>query len=89
MEQSIFSHDIPGLYARYVKDLSVNDFSLKWEGVSAPYFTNGIEVEHYSGLEINNFTGTGAPGNRSAVPVSLKNGNGFRTDLGDESVKMK
>lgn len=89
MEQSIFAHDIPALYARYVKDLAVIDFSLKWEEIRAPYFTNGIEVENYSGLEIVNFAGTGAPGNSSAFPVSLMNGSGFHTNLDNKSVKIK
>ena len=89
MEQSIFSHDVPGLFARYVKGLSIIDFTLEWKNINEPYFTNGIEAENYSDLEIINFTGSSAPGNSSAYPVSLINGSGFRTDLDNKSVRIK
>jgi polygalacturonase len=88
MEQSIFTHDIPGLFARYVKGLTVIDLILEWEGVSDKFFTHGIEVENYSNLEIIDFRGTGAPGNGSAYPVSLSNGTGFRTDLDEKFVRV-
>ncbi len=57
--------------------------------ISAPFFTNGIEVTHYSDLDIINFDGTGAPGNNSAYPVLLINGSGFRTNLDKKSVVIK
>lgn len=87
--KSLISHDIPGLYAQYIKGLSVIDFSLEWHDISAPFFTNGIEVTHYSDLEIINFNGTGAPGNNSAYPVLLRNGSGLRTNLDKKSVVIK
>lgn len=89
MEQSIFSYDIPGLFARNVEGLSLTDFTLKWENVSEPFFTNGIEVENYTDIEIINFKGTGAPHNSSAVPVLLTNGKGFKTNLDKKSVRLK
>jgi hypothetical protein len=87
--KSLISHDIPGLYAQYVKGLSIIDFSLKWKEISAQFFTNGIEVTNYSDLEINDFSGTGAPGNKEACPVLLINGTGFKTNLDEKLVRIK
>ena len=79
-EKSIFSHDIPGFYAHFVKNLTIDVFSLEWEKNSYPYFTNGIEVNNFNSVEINNFTGTGAPGNKNGVPVLLVNGSKFKSN---------
>jgi polygalacturonase len=73
----IFSHDIPGLYARYVKNLQIRDFDLSWDQVKAQYFTNGIEVGNFEGVRIEDFRGTAAPGNPAAFPVSLHDGTGY------------
>ena len=87
--KSLISHDIPGLYAQYVNGLSVIDFSLEWQNISDPFFTNGIEVASYSDLEIINFKGTGSPGNKAACPVLLMNGSGFKTDLDEKYIRIK
>jgi hypothetical protein len=87
--RSLISHDIPGLYAQYVKGLTVIDFSLQWKEISDPFFTNGIEVTNYSDLEINNFKGTSAPGNKEASPVLLINGTGFKTNLDEKLVRIR
>ncbi|MBN2174083.1 MAG: hypothetical protein JW731_08130 [Bacteroidales bacterium] len=76
-KQSLFEHDIPGLYARFVTNLVINDFALEWENPQYPFFTHGIEVENFRTLRINNFRGSGAPGNASAKPVSIENGSDF------------
>jgi hypothetical protein len=48
-----------------------------------------MEVNHYSDLEINNFKGTSAPGNKEASPVLLINGTGFKTNLNEKLVRIK
>lgn len=74
---SLFSHDIPGFYAQYVKDLRVENFDLTWDPMKEPYFTNGIEVDHFDGVRILGFHGTGAPNNTKAVPVLLRDGKDY------------
>jgi len=37
-------------------------------------------------LQITNFKGTGAPNNPKSVPVMLKDGDGFSTDMKAENV---
>jgi hypothetical protein len=88
-QKSLYSHDIPGLFAQYVKDLTINDFTLEWDNIQFPYFTNGLEVNNFTSLEINNFKGTGAPGNLNAVPVLLEKGKGFKTNLDKKLIKWK
>jgi hypothetical protein len=69
-KEGLFAHDIPGLFARYVKGLTITDFKLTWDtGMTQPYFSNGIELEHVGDLSIRHFTGKGAPHNPEAVPV--------------------
>ena len=79
-KEQLFAHEIPGLYARNVKNLRVRDFDLTWDPVKQPFFTHGIEVNKFDGLTIEGFTGTAAPGNSKAYPVSVSEGKGFRTD---------
>ena len=71
---SLFSHDIPGFYAQYVKNLRIEDFDLSWDAMKEPYFTNGIEVNHFEGVDLVRFHGSGSPGNPKAVPVQLTDG---------------
>lgn len=82
----LFSHDIPGFYARYVKNLQISDFDLTWDPVEEPFFTHGIEVENFDRLRIDNFTGKGAPANPSAVPIRLRNGKSCFIDAGKSKV---
>ena len=71
---SLFSHDIPGFYAQYVKNLRIEDFDLSWDAMKESYFTNGIEVNHFEGVDLVRFHGSGSPGNPKAVPVQLTDG---------------
>jgi polygalacturonase len=82
----IFSHDIPGLYAQYVKNLQIRDFDLSWDQVKAQYFTNGIEVGNFEGVRIEDFRGTAAPGNPEAFPISLHDGTGY--EVVPESIEV-
>jgi polygalacturonase len=69
-KDALFAHDIPGLFAQYVKGLTITDFKLTWDAdITQPYFSNGIEVEHVKDLTIHNFIGKGAPGDPGAAPV--------------------
>ena len=91
---SLFSHDIPGFYAQHVKNLRVEDFDLTWDAMKEPYFTNGIEVNHFDGVNIVRFHGTGAPGSPKASPIFLMDGKGYEitpagTVLSKKNVKEK
>ncbi len=75
-DDSIFAHDIPGLYCRQVIGLRVHGFTLDWgEGLS-DYFSDGIQCEDFQDAEIEGFEGRQArEGNGAAI--RLENGRGI------------
>ena len=79
-ENLLFSHDLPGLYARYVKDLRIRDFDLRWDAVKEPFFTNGVEIESFNGVTINGFLGTPSPGDPGGHAIVLRDGKGANVD---------
>jgi polygalacturonase len=72
---SIFKHDIPALYARYVHGLTIKDFKVQWDSTLPDYFTNAISCDHFQQLIIDGFAGSAAPnaGTNEAV-IDLSDG---------------
>ena len=75
----LFEHDIPAIYARYVKNLRLERFDLSWDPVTAPFFTNGIEIDHFAEVIIRDFKGAPAPA-KSAAAIMLSNGKDYHID---------
>jgi len=73
-DKQIFEHNIPGLYAGYVKDLSVSGFELKWGEGLPPFFTNGVVVENFSGFIMKDSRVEQAPGSKGLPSIALVNG---------------
>lgn len=86
VQNGLFKSDIPGLLARDVKNLTIDNFKLNWVNPQMPYLTNGVRVENFDGLKITDFTGTGALNNPKASPVEVINGRHFETDLTKRSL---
>lgn len=84
---SLFEHDISGLYAEGVRELSIRNFRLEWDGQKQDFFTRGIEVKNFDGLEINNFKGQSAPANRKLPAVRLSDGKNLTTNLSPEKIE--
>ncbi len=82
----LFAHDIPGLYAQYVRSLRIRDFDLSWGDVQQPFYTHGLEIREFDGVALDGFSGTGAPGNAAAYPVFLRNGKHFQSRMPGGSV---
>lgn len=76
----LFQRDIPGLLIRYANNVSVNRFKLTWTGTRMPYFTHGIEANHFKGLSVTNFTGTASPVNKKAARIYVDSLKGFTTN---------
>lgn len=73
--EQLFAHDIPGLYAHNVDGLSINNFRLKWdETINQPWFSNGIEIDHFNNVAIKDFDGPAAPNSKNTFPIWLDNG---------------
>ena len=54
--------------------MTIEDFKLTWTGARMPYFDNGIEINNFNDVRVENFKGSGSPINKMAVPISLENG---------------
>ena len=73
----LFEHDIPALYAQWVKNLRIAGLDLEWGMMTHPFFTHGIEIRDFTGVEIQRFRGTAAPSSPAAYPVALFDGVGY------------
>lgn len=80
-KQALFQRDIPAFLAEHIDGLHINDLKVTWTNPRMPWLTNGIEVNHFKNLSINNFDGTAAPTNQTAFPVRVSDGKGFQTDV--------
>ncbi|MFZ1978555.1 MAG: glycosyl hydrolase family 28 protein [Bacteroidota bacterium] len=83
----LFAHDIPGLYAQWVKNLRIEGFDLTWDTVKQPFFTHGIEVGHFDGLNLSGYTGAPSPSNPDAVSLYLHDGKGGDIVLGKNTIR--
>jgi len=75
IKKQLFEHDIPGLFAYQVNDLSIQDFNLHWGEGLPIFFTDGIECENVNNLFISNFIGGPNPNSPGARRINLKNSN--------------
>jgi len=79
-KDQLFQRDIPGLLIHYASNVTVNRFKLVWTGTRMPYFTHGIEADHFNGLSISNFKGGASPVNKKAMSIAATDGNGLVID---------
>jgi polygalacturonase len=77
-EFAVFKHDIPGLFAQYVKGLSISDLQLNWSGKLPDFFTNAIEINHFENITIDSFKGTAASDSNNLAPIKVSNGTGLQ-----------
>ena len=76
-KMQIFEHDIPGIYARYVNNLSVSGFELEWDPQLPDFYTNAIEADDFSNLSIDRLQGKASFNSRDKADIKLSNGIGF------------
>ncbi|HLK28637.1 MAG TPA: glycosyl hydrolase family 28 protein [Puia sp.] len=75
-DSALFKHDIPGLYAQYVKNMVVSNTEINWDKNLPSFFTNGIEVDHFNGLTIENCHSSSSSNSEGLAAIKLKNGIG-------------
>jgi len=75
-EFSIFKHDIPGLYGRYVDGLKLSNFEVEWDGKLPEFFSQAIECENFRNMEVDGFVGRQAQTEGKNSAISLSNGSG-------------
>jgi polygalacturonase len=54
---SIFRHDSPGLYARYVDGLTIDGLDLTWAGAMPDYYSSAMQIEDARNVDVNRFRG--------------------------------
>jgi hypothetical protein len=77
-ELRLFQHDIPGVYAKYVNQLEINDLTLSWDKDLPDYFTNGIELEHCKGAIVSDFNGMPARMSTHLAAVKISDSEDFK-----------
>lgn len=74
LDSAIFRHDIPGLYAQYVSNLTVSGFELLWGAGLPSFFTNAIEIEHFTDVLLEGIKGGPSPSSSGLSSIMLKDG---------------
>lgn len=77
LETAVFKHDIPALYSRWANGLRIDSFEVAWQDALPDYFSNGITVEDFDGLEISGFHGSQAPAAEAEAAIVLRRGRSF------------
>ncbi len=85
----IFSHDIPGFYVRWAKDVSLRSIRVQWGAMKEPYFSNAVEAEYTDGLKIEDFRGEQSPSAAGAFPIVVRNAKRFWTDANAKLVRKE
>jgi hypothetical protein len=75
--KALFKHDIPAIFATQVKNLRLEKIKARWlDTQPAPYFSNGLVVERFQGLTLDQIETPAA--NKSVPDIVLQNGQGLR-----------
>jgi Glycosyl hydrolases family 28 len=77
---SVFKHDIPGIYAQYVKGLCISGFNLDWAAGLPTFFTNGIQIENFDDISIEGMHCHSVFPAKSSVGIYLYNGSHAELD---------
>lgn len=85
---AVFAHDIPAFYFKGTKNLSVKDFTLKWDGELPDYYTNSIYGEDFSGFILKS-SSLSVPKGKDYTPIYLKNGANVNIDAPKEYIKQE
>lgn len=68
IKEALFEKDEHGLYAKHVKGLTLNRFSLSWAQEVPDYFTSGLYLEKCTSVRVDGYKGTGARPQRGDKP---------------------
>ena len=72
IDRQLFEHDIPGIYAKHVNGLTLDDVAVRWgEGLS-DFFTYALETLYVNDLQVEDFLGTANPASKIQQPFKLE-----------------
>src|SRR5450432_1335601 len=76
----IIKHDIPAIYAQYVKNLQISKFEINWMPGLEPFFTNGIDIHYFDRIRIEGMRGGPAFASSCLATITLSDGKGAKTE---------
>lgn len=76
----LFARDIPGFLLQYVSNVRFSDVDFTWTNTRMPYFTHGIELDHFSEVSVTRYNGGPSPINTRAHRIYAQNGKGLTAD---------
>jgi len=71
---TLFSHDIPAFYGENVRNIQLNNVEIKWDDVTEPCFTSGVEFNDFDNILIDGCRINPAPHSKNSAAISLENG---------------
>lgn len=74
--QALFARDLPAFYARHVAGLHVDGFEVEWGETLPTFFTHALEVEDFSDLTVDGFSGRQAALASQHAAIELRRGRG-------------
>jgi hypothetical protein len=73
-QDGIIKSDIPAFYGKHVDGLRIRDMRIDWASAMPTYFTDGIRMENFKDLSIDDYSGH--QGSASGAAIALTNGSG-------------
>jgi Glycosyl hydrolases family 28 len=74
-EDGIIKSDIPAFYAQHVEGLRLRDIQVDWATTVPVYFSDGVRIEDFSDVTIDDFSGRQAHA-ASGAAIALQHGTG-------------
>ena len=74
LSNAVFTHDVAGLYGRFVDGLNVHNLTIEWGADNPGYFSSAIQCEDFSRLEIDGFEGRQASDSGEGTAIFLSRG---------------
>jgi polygalacturonase len=74
LSTALFSHDIPGIYAGFVNNLTVRNFQLTWDEGLPEFFTEAVYAENFNGIKLDGIDSNPAHCNEGDPVVRMTNG---------------
>jgi parallel beta-helix repeat protein len=76
LNNGVFAHNIPGLYARYIRGLAIRDLEMQWADAMPGYYTSAVVLEDFENLSIDGFIGRQASIHSDDPVIALSRGRG-------------
>jgi len=80
LANSLFKHDVAGIYAHGAEALKIVDFELVWGDGLPDFFNHGIWLENIDGATITDFKGERAPNSVNGKRIEIVSSKGVKCE---------